>query len=525
MKRILLIFLFFCNSVYSEEYLQASNEFVEKTIDLIINNYHEDSWYGLYYLDKISGDQFKIGYAKINYNISINEKLEKTFSENFFLKGIFKINEDEFHTESLHSYVYNAKPPYNLIYGFDSSISDDGTSFYEVYNVENGKSKYSLMEDNEYQEKVIDNFTFSLKDHFAPFYALDQKVVKPGKKFNTKWLDLGEETISINEIKEISTTNIFGSTYEYGKFESLQKFDGIEELIEYYLAPDRLINLIISDSETIKIEMRLESESDAKNLELVKDLFILSSIEIDNGTLGLTPFDIRDREVEEFGSNYHEHHQMVYEIVGEYTNIFDENYYNQKVFKDGDKTFIMIGDYGFDIREKVDQKYYAEAEIYKENNPTLNEMANNITAWAVNDDEVLDDLLYHMENYNYVNRMIEITNPYQIIEYGGGDCTEISDLFISLVKSLGIPARRVFGYARQGDSFGGHQWAEVAYNGEWWAVDPTWLMWTDFSKDHLKINDRNDIGNAPFKIRVSEINIHLKDFSVIFTKEGEIIYR
>ncbi|HEX5876680.1 MAG TPA: transglutaminase domain-containing protein [Pyrinomonadaceae bacterium] len=53
------------------------------------------------------------------------------------------------------------------------------------------------------------------------------------------------------------------------------------------------------------------------------------------------------------------------------------------------------------------------------------------------------------------------------------DCTEFSQLFIAMARSLGLPARMVEGIAYSGSSFGGHAWVEV-WIGKWVELDPTW---------------------------------------------------
>ena len=57
------------------------------------------------------------------------------------------------------------------------------------------------------------------------------------------------------------------------------------------------------------------------------------------------------------------------------------------------------------------------------------------------------------------------------------DCSEFSELFVAMARSLGLPARTVSGLAHSGSSFGGHAWVEV-WAGEWIELDPTWG--TDF---------------------------------------------
>lgn len=67
------------------------------------------------------------------------------------------------------------------------------------------------------------------------------------------------------------------------------------------------------------------------------------------------------------------------------------------------------------------------------------------------------------------------------------DCSEFSQLFVAMARSLGLPARLVSGLAYSGNSFGGHAWVEV-WVGDWVELDPTWG--TDFvDATHIRNND------------------------------------
>lgn len=57
-----------------------------------------------------------------------------------------------------------------------------------------------------------------------------------------------------------------------------------------------------------------------------------------------------------------------------------------------------------------------------------------------------------------------------------GDCTEFADLFTTLARTLGLPARSIVGLVYDdvaGPGFYLHAWSEVAIAGVWVAVDPT----------------------------------------------------
>ena len=72
-----------------------------------------------------------------------------------------------------------------------------------------------------------------------------------------------------------------------------------------------------------------------------------------------------------------------------------------------------------------------------------------------------------------------------------GDCTEYTLLFVSLARSLGMPAREAFGLKYSVDpypTFTQHAWAEV-FDGEYWiSVDPSWNQLI-VNVGHIKLDD------------------------------------
>lgn len=79
----------------------------------------------------------------------------------------------------------------------------------------------------------------------------------------------------------------------------------------------------------------------------------------------------------------------------------------------------------------------------------------------------------------------------EVLERKAGDCTEHSLLFVSLCRSLGIPAREVGGLAYVRGSkpiLGWHAWAEIHDGHQWISVDPTWdQFYVDGT--HLKLSE------------------------------------
>lgn len=78
------------------------------------------------------------------------------------------------------------------------------------------------------------------------------------------------------------------------------------------------------------------------------------------------------------------------------------------------------------------------------------------------------------------------------------DCSEFSQLFVAMARSLGLPARIVSGLAYSGNSFGGHAWVEV-WIGEWIELDPTWG--TDFvDATHIRNTDSSLVTAAALNL-------------------------
>ena len=78
------------------------------------------------------------------------------------------------------------------------------------------------------------------------------------------------------------------------------------------------------------------------------------------------------------------------------------------------------------------------------------------------------------------------------------DCSEFSQLYVSMARSLGLPARIVSGLAYSGNSFGGHAWVEV-WAGEWIELDPTWG--THFvDATHIRNKDSNLVTAAALNL-------------------------
>jgi len=86
-----------------------------------------------------------------------------------------------------------------------------------------------------------------------------------------------------------------------------------------------------------------------------------------------------------------------------------------------------------------------------------------------------------------------------VLENEQGVCDEISALFISMVRSIGIPARFVSGvaYTNVYDNFGNHGWAEVYYPEYGWVpYDVTFDQFGWIDPTHIALQKSADAGQS-----------------------------
>lgn len=85
-----------------------------------------------------------------------------------------------------------------------------------------------------------------------------------------------------------------------------------------------------------------------------------------------------------------------------------------------------------------------------------------------------------------------------VLQNKQGVCDELTNLFISMLRSVNIPARFVTGvvYTNVDYSFGAHGWAEVYFpNYGWVPFDVTFGQYGWIDPSHVKLSDTKDSGN------------------------------
>lgn len=133
-------------------------------------------------------------------------------------------------------------------------------------------------------------------------------------------------------------------------------------------------------------------------------------------------------------------------------------------------------------------EYLSSDRLVDASSPKIRSLALSIVANSTSQFERVARLaIFVHNNIAYDTSLVGMEVPAeQILSDPRGVCTEYATLFISLSRSIGIPARYVNGYAYS-NKFGswlGHSWTEV-YLGQWVGVDPTWLQVGDIDATHL----------------------------------------
>lgn len=87
-----------------------------------------------------------------------------------------------------------------------------------------------------------------------------------------------------------------------------------------------------------------------------------------------------------------------------------------------------------------------------------------------------------------------------------GDCSDHVQLFVTLARAVEIPARAVTGWLADAGQLFPHDWAEVALDGRWVPVDPTWNRCpADPNRIRLADDQRLGVLSAGFSAKVERV--------------------
>jgi hypothetical protein len=280
----------------------------------------------------------------------------------------------------------------------------------------------------------------------------------PGDRLETRRLDLASE----------KTTTV---TYV------LERIDAEGHLECTVLPGNRRVRLdaqgnVVLERISDSLRARRESESKARQLGLTPDFYALGSVPVDKrlGPPGL----VKELELEVHGPR----------------------------FPDGPRQSVVASGEGWILRSghrhgrpvRVVRSGLKRSQPHPRILKTAQRVVGRARAARIRVEILLNFVSQTLEDADVPKAGL---TPLEILESGKGDCTEHALLFIALARAAGIPAREVHGLMYRGDRegrFSPHMWCEVALDGFWHPVDPTWNQF-EIDATHISYGEH---GTLPY---------------------------
>ncbi len=152
---------------------------------------------------------------------------------------------------------------------------------------------------------------------------------------------------------------------------------------------------------------------------------------------------------------------------------------NQKAEKqaDGSYTLTIRSVPGAKVLPEETKDALESGPEVNSNDPEIIALANKITADSGSDSDKVAALNHWVYSNLDKSLSTNLSTASQVLSHKTGDCTEHTVLLLALLRAVNIPARELAGLIYMGgdfSAFGWHAWTEVAIDGRWVQVDPSW---------------------------------------------------
>ena len=374
---------------------------------------------------------------------------------------------------------FSTKAPYGLLASSSISEQEAFRSSTWIRQVEAGSEEFVavIKGGGAEREKELGKLDFNLGDG----YAVDvwcRSEPETGDKIRVLELDMTELAVrpALNTIKRVFPAQGDGAVDVLGhaaKYE-LEYVDMVSEVKVVFLTD--AIGDVLKGAINGVIDVVLTTEEDAKKLKAGIDLFDSSLIKIDQA-LG-DPTAIRE---------------MVIEISGEGAKVISDSAFQKKEVQQDGTAILKIGrEHGvkMEVTDEARAEALKETTIYPTKDPEVMKLVERAMGKATRPKARIKRLVDFVDRFiidDYANEPLSVND---IIETRRGDCSEHAQLFVTMARAAGIPAREISGfiYGEGADfSFGGHAWCEVEVDGYWHPVDPTWGE-TVINATHVRVS-------------------------------------
>ena len=335
------------------------------------------------------------------------------------------------------------------------------------------------------KKKVLEKFIPTSEDTIAQECAFIEWINNPsratGDTLNT--FSFNQESDDSSDIDDEETTTYLGKKkikwsgvlIDAVRVKYQTKNEDTEPGMEVTLLP----NGALFSGNMGPIEYRLEEEAVAKNLE-ISALEKLNEVKVD--------FTFEDTEQLD---------SLTVKVSGIDGNLVPVSNRQAIELDNASGTFLVTltrdreNEKPISMPATEKEKYTASTDSYQSDDTRIKNLAKEIVGAETNfikATELLKSWVF--DNLSPTWKKNE-SSAIRVLENMAGDCTEYTLLFVSLARSLGMPAREAFGLKYSVDpypTFTQHAWAEV-FDGEYWiSVDPSWNQLI-VDVGHIKLDD------------------------------------
>ena len=470
----------------------------ENQVDKILDDHDSSTaYYGLY----VSGD-VKIGYIYITRDIDIVSPNETYYTEKFEMKIFTNVEGNLDSTTIISNQIFSTISPYELLREETNTIQYGTTMTMVMEPIEDKYIITTLRGSNilniDSSDRKIVNY--GLRDYLINQYIISK--LSSGENFpdikSVNTLQDGKESLINLYLSNTKDYFLEGGSVRCYTLE-IKTDDFVSEIVYNEYGKEILVN--IGDV----MQGRLENELQAKDIDQESELLSIGIIKM-LPTKPEIDYDTTKRKL-----------ALIYEIHGEYNNLFIEDSH-QEVFEADGKRYIKSHKFNMNTvsnQFKIDSLLSYSSSKYPINNSEIIDFANSAVNLEQEDSMKINDLLdfvYHYIEYSFEEKWH--STVYEIIKSKKGVCADNAYLFNVLSRSLGIPCKEVVGmaYIPSQNSWGAHAWNEVLINNKWYSIDPTWNQWQPrvstllSNMGHLKMKEYAN-PNVKFSLSLSSISL------------------
>lgn len=421
-------------------------------------------WYGLYYQDK------KIGHAETATTMEASDPDKKTITQRFSMT--FRLEQTEETIEQVRR--FHASPPHELIDGAFQSADRRIT-----YQMRDG--------DLHLNEDGIDRIWPGLDRYLCDeeevaIHQFLEGAPSVGRRIETADFDVERQELisSTHDIEDISTRRILGADHVFQTLRTKSSSEAFSYTASTQFQNGEAINLFLGP-----IEFRAETEAIAHQPNQSIDLFAEFEKPLNRPLKQLSAIEELTLKA------------RIDESDLTIDQVITPGFGQDVDYLDGKTAIIKLAEQPAP-REMVDTKTFLRpTSSHPADHPRVKALIDEIKApLGVGFDDkslaaaILDFVADYIETVPESPYAYHTTSVFDILDNRIGDCTEHSQLFVTLARAAGLPAREVSGFVYGGNdqapTLGGHAWVEVLIDGQWIGMDPTWNE-IELNKSHVQI--------------------------------------